>query len=293
MLSRFAILVLLGSALQAQMPPDRLIEAAMRHAENFKQLAPGLIAEESLVQRCYRIPEHAWLTIGPAVDGLRAQMVRTEVSSAYTIGPLKNEPTGTFVELREMFAKNGKPTKTPAAAVKAMQTDTKLGYERVRRKMLAAFSDLGLLDVATDYGLILLAFTRPAMAKLTIKPSGPHFFGAEQAFVFLWVQSEGGLLEFGGSKAVRRPMHGEFWLRLSDGRPLRITASAEHAEPKHRLRDDATIEFVFSRAGCVVPVSVVHRHYVDSEFLTENLYTYSPFRLFRTDTTIRFIGPPK
>jgi hypothetical protein len=37
-----------------------------------------------------------------------------------------------------------------------------------------------------------------------------------------------------------------------------------------------------------MPTSVVHRHLVDGTVLTENLYTYSPFRLFGSQSTIRF-----
>jgi hypothetical protein len=55
------------------------------------------------------------------------------------------------------------------------------------------------------------------------------------------------------------------------------------------------VDFVLARSGCVTPASVAHRHFVDDKILTENLYTYSPFRLFATDTTIRYedATPPK
>jgi len=92
---------------------------------------------------------------------------------------------------------------------------------------------------------------------------------------------------------ARRPMHGRIWVRQSDRVPLRISATTEHAEEKHTIRDDATIDYVLSSFGCVTPASVVHRHYVDESMLTENLYTYGPFRVFSIDTTIRFGDPPQ
>jgi hypothetical protein len=67
-----------------------------------------------------------------------------------------------------------------------------------------------------------------------------------------------------------------------------VSASIEHDEAKHTLRDEATVDFVLARAGCVTPASAAHRHFVDGKILTENLYTYSPFRLFDTETDIRY-----
>ena len=82
-------------------------------------------------------------------------------------------------------------------------------------------------------------------------------------------------------------MHGQVRI-AADGTPLRITASFDHAEPHHQLRDDATVEYVRTTFGPPMPITVVHRHLVDGVVLTENLYTYSPFRVFGSESTIRF-----
>jgi hypothetical protein len=152
--------------------------------------------------------------------------------------------------------------------------------------MLAEFTKLGLVDVATDYGLILLAFTRKGQSTLELQESGSAWMGIDDTIVWSWRQLSGGALEFRGSKTTRHPMHGSIWIRRSDAMPLRISASIEHDEPQHHLRDDATIDYVLSSFGCVTPATVVHRHFVDGAPLTENLYTYAPFHLFTTDTKI-------
>jgi hypothetical protein len=167
------------------------------------------------------------------------------------------------------------------------------GGARLQKKFLQVFTDLGLLDVATNYGLMLLLFTRSGMADLEMEPVGDRFFGAEDAFLFRWRQAKGGLLELRGRKPVRHPMQGELLVRRSDGMPLRITSRVEYAEPKHRIREDATVEFVQSPAGCAMPLLAVHRHFVDDQFLTENFYTYEPFRRFQVDTQIRFSDTPQ
>ena len=146
--------------------------------------------------------------------------------------------------------------------------------------------------MATDYGLILLAFTTRALPSLQMTPAGDGFVGTEPAERLDWVQLAGGALEFRGKNVARRPLQGSIWLRRSDGMPLRICAWFEHDEPKHRLRDEASVDYVSSGLGFAVPATVVHRHYVDGQALTENLYTYGPFRVFTADTTLRYTGGP-
>ena len=272
---------------------ERLIDAVAEQADRFRDNAQNLISEETLAQRCYRIPEHRHFAIGKAAEPLSAEVVFTEVVSEYAFARL-NSRSDSLLEVREVLQKNGAPVQTSDAARRALSSDLSLREDAVRRKMLAVLSQLGLLDVATDYGSILLAFTHAGLPQLRLVPEGPRFLGVEEAFVFRWAQSEGGLLEFHGRKApTRQPLHGELWVRRSDGVPLRVSAVAAHTESTgHVLRDEAAVEFVLSAAGCPTPVTVVHRHYVDSAFLTENLYTYAPFRRFGADTTIRYDTPP-
>jgi hypothetical protein len=40
--------------------------------------------------------------------------------------------------------------------------------------------------------------------------------------------------------------------------------------------------------GFPEPLTVCHRHYVDGVGLTENLYAYAPFRLFTSESNIRY-----
>ena len=282
--------MLLSSPAAAQLQPDRLLDAVATKAELFQRQARDLISEETLTQRCYRIPEHPHLAIGKAAEPIRARVVLTALVSAYALGSLKNDRSAELLEIREILEKNGAPVQTPAVARKALSADISLGEQKIRKKMLAGFTDLGLLDVATDYGPILLAFTHAAQRQLTIEPAGPRLFGTEDAFVFRWTQSGSGLLDLRGRKTSRLAMHGELWVRLADGTPLRVTASVEHNDGPRLLREDATIEFALTPDGCPTPLTVAHRHYIDAALLTENLYTYAPFRRFGADTTIRYGG---
>ena len=292
MLRRCPALLFLAATLQAAAPTAGWISDLTGQADLFAEKAIHTVSQETLVQRSYTLPPHAHFTIGAAAQTLFANYFVHEIVSAYSIGRLKGDQSGNLLEYRELVSMDGKPLETPEVARKALALDIKVGEERIRKKILGEFTKLGLVDVATDYGLILLAFTSRGQSNLVLEESGSALVGTDDAIVLNWKQTSGGALEFRGSKAVRRPMHGSIWLRKSDGAPLRITASIEHAETNHYLRDDASVDYVASSFGCVTPATVVHRHLVDGVVLTENLYSYDPFRMFTTDTNIEYIRPP-
>jgi hypothetical protein len=172
----------------------------------FQRQARDLISEETLMQRCYRIPEHPHLAIGKTAEPIRARVVLTALVSAYVLESLKNDRSGDPLEIREILEKNGAPVQTPAVARSALSADISLGEQKIRKKMLAGFTDLGLLDVATDYGPILLLFTHAAQRQLTIEAVGPRLFGTDDAFVFHWTQAAGRLLDIRGRKTSRLAM---------------------------------------------------------------------------------------
>jgi hypothetical protein len=99
-------------------------------------------------------------------------------------------------------------------------------------------------------------------------------------------------LEFFGNQSVHRPLQGMLYVRKSDGLPLRIQAWAEHPDAKRTIRDEAAVEYALSTHGFLMPASVVHRHLVDGELKTENLYRYEPFKLFSADAEIKFTEIP-
>jgi hypothetical protein len=181
---------------------------------------------------------------------------------------------------------DGKAVRSRTEARKAL-ANAKTGDAALRKRSLEELRRLGLVDVATDYALLLLLFAgRP---DLEWAEGGEALVGVEEAVVLGWRQKSGGVLEFLDGKQAVRPMHGFVWARKSDGAPLRIRAATGHTAKGRVIRDEASVEYVLSKqVGCATPVSAAHRHLVDGVMLTENLYTYEPFRLFTTDTRIEY-----
>ena len=156
--------------------------------------------------------------------------------------------------------------------------------------MLEDFARYGLVDIATDYGTILLAFTKRGLQNMRVSLAGEEQVGADSAWALHWQQitPAGGMLEFMGNQASRRPLEGRLLVRKLDGLPLRIQAASAHSQNGHSILDQATVDYIASPHGFLTPASVVHRHIVDGQLITENLYRYEPFKMFGADTEIKF-----
>jgi hypothetical protein len=218
-----------------------------------------------------------------------------EIVSEYSVGTLKESDSPDLVEFRQVVSVDGRRVQSVEHARHALSLGIQSPDDRVRKRMLEDFAKHGLVDVATDYGLILLAFTKRGQENMQVKPAGETRVGAEDAMVFSWRQTStaGGELEFFGNQIEHRPLQGMLYVRKSDGLPLRVQAWAEHPDAKRTIRDEAAVDYALSAHGFLMPASVVHRHLVDGQLKTENLYRYEPFKLFSADAEIKFTEVPE
>jgi len=270
--------------------PNQLSRVADQ-AEAFSRKAPAVLAEETLEQRTLQGPGPRF-RVGKSASQFPELHLGRTVISEYTIAPLKDSGSKDLVEFRQVISVDGRPVKSAEKARHALSLGVQSAGEGVRKRMLEDFAKYGLVDVATDYALILLAFTSHGQERLTILPSDAERVGADDCSVFSWAQSAegGGELIFAGRQAARIPLAGKLWVRKSDGVPLRVSVWAAQSVSGRSIRDEATIDYAMSALGFVAPVAVLHRHVVDGELKTENQYRYGPFRLFAADTQVKY--PP-
>ena len=93
---------------------------------------------------------------------------------------------------------------------------------------------------------------------------------------------------FAGREVAREALAGKLWVGKADGIPLRVSAVASHVSGKQTISDDAVVDYALSERGFMEPVSVRHRHLIDGELRTENVFRYGPFHLFAADSEIKF-----
>jgi len=280
--------------LQDPAPPhvQELLSRAAEEAEIFQQNAPKSLTQETLEQRALMAPSRFHPRIGnkPPPDPPKPRLVLRQIVSEYSVAPLKDSADGSLVELRQVVAVDGRKVQSVETARHALSLGIKSPDERVRKRMLEDFAKHGLVDVATDYGTILLAFGKRAQQSMRIALAGEEQVGADPAWVLAWQQTTlaGGILEFMGNQADRHALQGKLLVRKSDGLPLRIQAWSEHAVNRQVIRDEATVDYIQSAHGFLTPASVLHRHSVDGNVMTENHYRYEPFKMFGADTEIKF-----
>ena len=290
MLFAAAYFACLQSAAQPNLP--EILSRIAEEAEILQQNAPQSLTQETLEQRTLMPATRFRPRIGNAAnEPPKPRVVVRQIVSEYSVGILKDSTSQNLTELRQVISVDGRKVQSAESARHALSLGIKSPDDRLRKRMLEDFAKHGLVDIATDYGIFLLAFNKRGQENLKVVAAGEEQVGPDEAWVLNWEQTSeaGGMLEFIGNQAAHRKLQGRFLVRKSDGRPLRIQAWSQHLQPGgHTIRDDVTVDYIQSAHGFLTPASVVHRHQVDGVVITENLYRYEPFKLFGADTEIRF-----
>jgi hypothetical protein len=287
--------------LQAQLtlPSQRvaeLLSRASEEAEMLRQNAPKALAEETLEQRALRPPSRFRPRAGAAAaDPPKPQFHTREIVSEYSVGTLREGGSGRLIEFRQVISVDGQAVQSPQSARRALALGLRSTEDRARKRMLEDFERHGLVGAATDFGILLLQFTKLGIADLTVTPKAATMIGADQALVFDYEQKSGdtGFLDFSRRHAIRHPLRGQLFIRASDGVPLRVTCAIQRFEDRHEYIDEGIVEYAMSVHGFVVPASVVHRRFADRRLTIENLFHYKPFRMFAADTDIKFTEVPE
>jgi hypothetical protein len=285
--------LLAGSAVWAQMTPERILARVSEEAAAFQDNLPKTIARETLTQKA-ALPPSRLVTFGPSAAPPKPRIVSHEIVSEYSVGHLKGSDSQNLFEFRQPVSADGRPVRPEESARRELTLGIRSQDDSVRKRMLQGYAKFGLVDVASDYGLILLAFTKRGLETMQMGAAQRGRIGADDATVLNWKQrsEDGGVLEFRGNRAVREAMQGTLWVRASDGLPLRIEAWVEYEQAERKIRDEASVEYAMSSYKFLVPASVVHRHIVDGKTMTENLYRYDNFRLFSADSELKFTDTP-
>jgi hypothetical protein len=283
----------LGCALSpAQSSLPDLLSRVAEEAAMLQQNAPKSLTREVLVQRALMPGSRFRPRIGKkatAVAPPPRQLV-PEIVSEYSVGTLKESVVQNLTELRQVISVDGRKIQSPERARHALSLGITSPDDRIRKRMLEDFARHGLVDIATDYGIILLAFSKRGLENMKVELAGEEQVGADAAWVLNWQQTspDAGMLEFLGNQASRLALQGRLLVRQSDGLPLRIQSWSEHDQASRKVRDEATVDYIQSAHGFLVPASVIHRHMVDGQVITENLYRYEPFKMFSADAEIKF-----
>src|ERR1035438_619341 len=230
MLVAAAVFLCLQSAAQPNLP--ELLSRMAEEAEVLQQNAPKSLTLETLEQRTLMPPSRFRPRIGNAANAPpKPRLVVRQVISEYSVGILKNSTSQNLTELRQVISVDGRKVQSVESARHALSLGIASPDDRLRKRMLEDFAKHGLVDIATDYGIFLLAFLKRGLQNMKVTFGGEEQVGADAAWVLDWQQisPDAGLLQFVGNQASRVALRGRLLVRKSDGLPLRIQSWSEHA----------------------------------------------------------------
>jgi hypothetical protein len=270
----------MSSSLLAQetIPSETFLQIA-RHASKFWQDASGYFCRETLHQKALTLPKRK-LRIGrQATEQVKPEFKDREIVSYYALGNFRATPEALH-EFRQVVLVDGKPIIPEGKALQRFRTILMGNDDRAKTELQQDFEQANLAVAATDFGQLILLFTKANLAKYIFERDTPALIGADRTLVIKFRQSTGQeALRIGEpGKQVKQPLSGKLWVRESDYQPLRITLTATRHLESDEIRDDATVDYAPTAAGAVLPASVVYRRYVDNDLKVENVSQYSDWQ---------------
>ncbi len=183
---RGLLLLSFALALRADERTQQLAERLAREAHAFEKIAPELVGRETLHQRVMAAPRFK-LRVGDAAKHPVAAWKEHEVVSEYAFAVLGRE----IHELRQITSVDGKPVAGESQAQDALAKLITSHTDDRKRRALEQLEKYGLQGAATDFGQILLLFTRGNLERYEITAAGPRLLGIVPTQVFHYQQLDG------------------------------------------------------------------------------------------------------
>lgn len=286
MLRSVSALVLAGMATaHAQSAPDlaECLEALDRTASNFAAGAPGLMSEETLDQHGRRgfieIMRGKKDEIKNLDFTLPQEFHDHRVISSYGLAEVGRPRV--LHEIRTIVTIDGKALEDPGEARHVLTAGLQSPDDETKRRLLENLDRNQLEGAVTDFGQLILLFSKRYQSdyRFSVDRDRGRHFGDETVFVLKFKQISGlhGLTFFKDTSEDREPATGQIWLRARDLVPLRIIFNTEEFVSKEfTIRTEATVDYSSSPVG-LVPQSVTHKQFLNSDLMVENDLHYTEF----------------
>lgn len=165
-------LALLLPQANAQPALPEILSRVAEEAGVLQQNAPKMPTQETLEQRAAMPPSRFRPLIGGAAESPQPRRQFRQVVSEYSVGTLEDSGSRNLIEFRQVITVDVRPIQSAERARHALSLGVHSPDERIRKRMLGDFAGHGLVDVASDYALILLAFSKRGLEQMKISPGG-------------------------------------------------------------------------------------------------------------------------
>ncbi len=258
----------------------RVTEALFRltnEASRLWQTAPAFIAREKVNQKVLA-RNRSHFRIG--ADAVKAEpMFQTrEIQSFYGFGTLPGAPEA-LREFREMYAVDGSPVEDENKARAKFVATMTGGDGASKQALITEFEKTCVAGSATDFGQLILLFTKTNVGKYTYALTGDTRLGVDTAWLIQFKQQAGSqsLHIAEGRKKISEKLNGEVWVRQGDYLPLRIVLTSTRKHDKNEVRDEAKVDYTVV-SGALLPAALVYRHFLNDEMVLESIYRYSDWQ---------------
>lgn len=280
---------LLVFTLRADQLTQQMAARVSEEAEAFLRVAPQMLGRETLHQKALKPPRRFRPRAGAsAVAPPAEEWQERELVSEYGFANI-----GTSLhELRQVISVDGRKVTDPRKAQDSLaRAIVSKDTERLK-EALQQLEKYGLRGAATDFGQVLLLFTRREIDRYEFVARGPNSLNGETVLVFSYKQLDGpeSLTVVQADKrgqTQRFRAEGEIWTR-PDFVPVRITIAANEGMGNASRREEASVDYKMSDYGALLPVATSHREVLAGKRTAENLFTYSEFRKFGASSDIKF-----
>jgi hypothetical protein len=293
------VALLLVCRLSAQQPPPaseipNMTRRVAEEADVFAHQARSVLSEEKLQQRTRKAPSRFHPRIGDgAAQPPKQEFLTREIVSEYGFSSLKDSPNALH-EFRTVISVDGRKVLGAEKARRTLTLGVASPDDNLKKQMLRDFEKHGLVGAATDFGQVILLFTKRRLPDYEFIIAGVGRMGADAAAILAFKQKTGSesLTTFAGRSALHSGLQGFVWVRLPDYLPLRVRLVSSRKDGQYTFVTEASIDYTMSAHGCIVPASVYQRETVAGKLMTENTYQYGPFRKFGAQSEIKFTEVP-
>ncbi len=249
-----------------------------RTAMTFWHLAPDYMARETLNQKALTLPKRRLRAGAGAVEPPKPEFSHREIVSYYALSSFRASSEALH-EFREVVSVDGQNITGDNGADK-LRTIVNGSDDKAKKGLLAEFEKNSLAVAATDFGQLILLFTKTNQGKYNFRSLGSALVGADRAMIVDFSQKAGAesLRVAEPGKEGREPLTGQIWIREAGFVPLRITLRTARLERSKTIRDEARVDYEPKAEGMILPISIVYRRFVNDDLNVEAIYRYSDWQ---------------
>jgi hypothetical protein len=290
---RVLVCLLLIPALRADEVTQKMTARVSEEADAFIRLATQVLGTETLHQHAQKPPSRFRPRVGAAAQGPPPpEWKERTIVSEYGYVSLAGPPASVH-ELRQVVSVDGHKVEDAKKAQIALAKTITATDDALKKEMLKQFEKYGLVGAATDFGQLLLLFSRRELERYEFTAKEPRMLGYDRALVFAYKQLDGPealtLIEANKNDRLRRmKIQGEIWVRSTDFVPMRITLVTSEGDGAASVREEASVDYAMSPFGALLPVSTDHRETRGGKIVSENQFTYTDFHRFGASSDIKF-----